>query len=104
MQLESIFASLEFKNRVKEDSFAFEQVDKFFQKQMVWISKNRTLNKCIREGDIRNWRRIKESLVGIQKTMDLLLEDKRHIFPRFYFFANNELLEILAKPNNLDSL
>jgi dynein heavy chain len=50
------------------------------------------------KGDIKKeWIKSKDTFNSIQKSLDNLLEDKRSIFPRFYFLSNDELLEILAK-------
>jgi dynein heavy chain len=45
--------------------------------------------------------RISESLDIIEKQLEDYLEVKRRVFPRFYFLSNDELLEILAKSQNL---
>lgn len=48
-----------------------------------------------------------EQLVGmngkledIQRSLDMYLETKRQIFPRFYFISNDDLLEILGQSKN----
>lgn len=52
-----------------------------------------------------------ETLIGmntiledIQKSLDMYLETKRHIFPRFYFLSNDDLLEILGQSRNPEAV
>jgi dynein heavy chain len=39
-------------------------------------------------------------LEEIQKSLDMYLETKKVIFPRFYFISNDQLLEILGQSKN----
>lgn len=39
-------------------------------------------------------------LEEIQKALDMYLETKRQIFPRFYFLSNDDVLEILGQSQN----
>lgn len=52
----------------------------------------------------KEWKKYKDILNNIQKSLDNLLEEKRQAFPRFYFLSNDELLEILAKVNDPETI
>lgn len=43
---------------------------------------------------------INEQLGEIQRALELYMETKRHVFPRFYFISNDDLLDILVNANS----
>lgn len=47
---------------------------------------------------------ISSKLEDILKALDMYLETKRQIFPRFYFLSNDDILEILGQSQNPDAI
>lgn len=45
---------------------------------------------------LNNVTRLSDLLELIQRALEKYLETKRHIFPRFYFISNDDMLEILG--------
>jgi len=43
-------------------------------------------------------------LEAIQRALEVYMESKRRVFPRFYFISNRELLEISGNSKNPDSV
>ncbi|CAK9808028.1 Dynein axonemal heavy chain 2 [Anthophora quadrimaculata] len=46
--------------------------------------------------------KISDKLESMQRALEQYLETKRHVFPRFYFISNDDLLEILANAKKPD--
>ena len=67
-------------------------------------NQGRLVHRVILPGLLEKFRESKDTLNKIQKALENYLEDKRNAFPRFYFLSNDELLEILAKSNDIDAL
>lgn len=40
--------------------------------------------------------KMNDKMENIQRALEQYLETKRHLFPRFYFISNDDLLEILG--------
>ena len=64
----------------------------------------RYISKVVVPGLLEKFKESNEILAKIQKALENYLEEKRIGFPRFYFLSNDELLEILAKSNDIDAI
>lgn len=47
---------------------------------------------------------INERLGEIQRALEVYMDTKRHVFPRFYFISNDDLLDILVNANEPELL
>lgn len=59
---------------------------------------------CQRDGFHTTLKRLERDLESCQKALNGYLEDKKRSFPRFYFVALHELLDILSKGSNPASI
>lgn len=60
----------------------------------------RTFFPLVLSGLLEKLTEVSLKLEEIQKALDLYLETKRQIFPRFYFLSNDDVLEILGQSQN----
>ena len=103
--LENIFSSPDIKKRLPNDSNNFEKVNKYITAQMKNAQGVKRIYKVMEKREIGiHFKKHKETLNQIQKALDNYLEEKRGAFPRFYFLSNDELLEILAKANDMQAV
>lgn len=49
---------------------------------------------------LRQLQAMRARLDATQRALELYMETKRNIFPRFYFISNDDLLDILVHSNN----
>ena len=63
---------------------------------------NRVLSLIAKSGLKNNLTTMLDQLQRCQKSLNEFLEDKRSLFPRFYFIGDDDLLEILGM--NINSI
>lgn len=100
--LENIFSSNDIKVKLREENAKFDTVDKSFKAHMRSTYRSKLVHRNLGQHD--TWIKHKETLAEIQKALENYLEDKRNDFPRFYFLSNDELIEILAKANDVEAI
>lgn len=75
----------------------FKDVDTLWKSTMDGISNESGIIDLIERENIKqSFEDANKKLDKIQKSLNEYLEEKRLIFPRFYFLANEDLLMILA--------
>ena len=104
MYLENIFTTGDIRKQLPNEAQKFDHVDKQFKQLMQRVHKTPNVMRILKNVANLNENLIlyNETLEDIQKQLEKYLETKRQAFPRFYFLSNDELLEILAKSNDLE--
>lgn len=98
MYLEPIFSSEDIHKQLPTEGPMFESVDHYWRTQMELILQDPGLLDLLdRESLKTTFQGHNERLDSIQKSLNAYLEQKRGVFPRFYFLANEDLLLILAQ-------
>ena len=101
MYLENIFNAPDIQKQLPSETNKFQTVDRFWREQMNRTNKNPlVIDSCTSEGLLDKFIKNNKTLDQIKKSLDEYLESKRSSFPRFYFLADEELLEILSQTRN----
>ncbi|CAF3644553.1 unnamed protein product [Adineta steineri] len=95
--LEPIFG----RGALPKEQSRFREVDKEFREIMSEIASKPRLVVLAQRKDLSNLlKSMLDQLGRCQKALNELLEEKRSIFPRFYFIGDDDLLEILGQATN----
>lgn len=101
MYLENIFSAPDIQKQLPRETTKFQGVDRFWRELMLRTNKNPSvIEACVSEGLLDKFKRNNKVLEEIKKSLDEYLESKRLAFARFYFLADDELLEILSQTRN----
>eukprot|EP00397_Hematodinium_sp_SG-2012_P000045 GEMP01000045.1.p1 GENE.GEMP01000045.1~~GEMP01000045.1.p1 ORF type:complete len:3312 (+),score=740.25 GEMP01000045.1:2269-12204(+) len=96
--LEAIFGAVDIRKQLPMESAKFIEMDTEWR-QIMKETKDYAVAIVAgtKPGRMELFRTFNETLDLIQKSLEDYLQSKRVSFPRFFFLANDELLEILAK-------
>ena len=98
LYLEPIFSSEDIKNQMPSEARKFADVDDTWRDHMRRAEESpRALDMAKRKALLDTLKNGNEVLEEIQRGLSAYLEQKRLRFPRFFFLADEELLEILAE-------
>jgi dynein heavy chain len=95
--LVSVFTSGDIAKNLPTEAKLFKQIDKIWLKNMERAFETKIVVSCCQNELLKSSLGTMQSdLEKCQKQLDSYLEQKRAIFPRFYFCANADLLKILS--------
>jgi len=101
MYLEPIFSSDDINKQLPTEGPMFQSVDQYWRNQMEQILQDPGLLDLLDRESLKiTFQGHNARLDSIQKSLNDYLEQKRGVFPRFYFLANEDLLLILAETKN----
>ncbi|KAB1265173.1 Dynein heavy chain 2; axonemal, partial [Camelus dromedarius] len=105
MYLENVFLGEDIHKQLPNESSLFDQVNGNWKAIMDRMNKDpNALRSTHYPGLLDTLIEMNTILEDIQKSLDMYLETKRHIFPRFYFLSNDDLLEILGQSRNPEAV
>jgi dynein heavy chain len=97
MYLEPIFGSGDIMNTMPLEGKMFMNVDTLWRNTMKGIEEEKAImDLADKEGIKIQFEKANDDLDKIQKSLSEFLEQKRLVFARFFFLANDDLLQILA--------
>ncbi|XP_058251926.1 dynein axonemal heavy chain 2 isoform X2 [Hemibagrus wyckioides] len=105
MYLENIFSGEDIRKQLPNESAEFNDINSNWKAIMDRLNKDKNaLRGTQHPGLLEKLSEMNSKLEEIQKSLDMYLETKRQIFPRFYFLSNDDLLEILGQSRNPDAV
>lgn len=105
ISLKNIFLGEDIRKQLPRESADFDDVNNNWKIIMNRLSKDSNALRGSRyPGMLDTLNEMNLKLEEIQKSLDMYLETKRQIFPRFYFLSNDDLLEILGQSKNPEAV
>jgi dynein heavy chain len=96
--LVSVFTSGDIARNLPTEAKLFKQIDKIWLKNMERAFETKNVIQCCQNELLKSsLGQMQMDLEKCQKQLDSYLEQKRSIFPRFYFCSNDDLLKILSQ-------
>jgi dynein heavy chain len=101
MYLENIFLGEDIRKQLPMESNKFDDVNEKWKAILTSFYKDPNAKRATHtDGLLSTLNSMNTVLEQIQKSLDMYLETKRQVFPRFYFVSNDDLLEILGQSRN----
>ncbi|KAJ1520022.1 hypothetical protein ONE63_004252 [Megalurothrips usitatus] len=103
LYLESIFTGEDIRKQLPKESEDFDELTTLWKEitGLMYLNTNAKI-ATHHPGHLENLNQMNSKFEDIHHALEKYLETKRHIFPRFYFISNEDLLEILANSKKPD--
>ncbi|XP_052807484.1 dynein axonemal heavy chain 5-like isoform X7 [Mya arenaria] len=105
--LEAVFSNQVAAKELPQEAKRFARIDKSWTKMMKRAFDTRNVLQCCYGGEVPKavlLRHVYEELEICFKSLVGYLDNKRRVFPRFYFVSDPILLAILSRPTDLESV
>ncbi|XP_034231069.1 dynein heavy chain 2, axonemal [Thrips palmi] len=103
LYLENIFTGEDIRKQLPTETEDFNQLSELWMEITGLMHSDTNAKKATHHpGLLDKLNQINSKFEYIQRALEKYLETKRHIFPRFYFISNEDLLEILANSRKPD--
>ncbi|KZC12413.1 Dynein heavy chain 2, axonemal [Dufourea novaeangliae] len=98
MYMDNIFTTEDIKKQLPKESDVYDKLTKQWKTITSRMAQKALALPATHEppGLLEVLNKINDNLESMQRALEQYLETKRHVFPRFYFISNDDLLEILA--------
>ncbi|VDD80599.1 unnamed protein product [Mesocestoides corti] len=105
LYMETIFMGEDIRKQLPKESTLFDELNFQWKRIMTSINDVKNAQQCADiKGVCEDLIKMNEQFEIIEKSLDMFLETKRQIFPRFYFISNDDLLEILGQGKNPEAV
>ena len=99
--LEAVFSGGDITKQMPTEAKKFNHIDKQWFKVISRAQENPIVVSLCTDGDLfATLTPLREGLEGLQRQLSAYLETKKRAFPRFYFVADKELLDILSQASD----
>ncbi|KAM9855172.1 dynein axonemal heavy chain 2-like [Aulostomus maculatus] len=103
--LENIFKGNDIREQLPHEWNKFNHASSIWKAVMIrFYEDNHALRGTHHPGLLDKLSEMSAKLEKILKALDMYLESKRQIFPRFYFLSNDDVLEILGQSQNPEAM
>ncbi|XP_050531221.1 dynein axonemal heavy chain 2 isoform X2 [Daktulosphaira vitifoliae] len=99
--LENIFFGDDIREKMPKEAMTYDELTTEWKKITSKMHKTENVFKaCCSISLLKHLNTMDDRLQAIQKALEVYMETKRNVFPRFYFISNDDLLEILGNSKN----